>query len=230
MQSGDRRESAQRRQRSWVGCACCSPGGWSEVGGFARSLAVAVAGRCIENARPSGSKGHNGRSRTKQSNPCRSAGRTSISVILKNDAIDRRLAGQSARFIDEVYNRPRLHAALSYLSPQQFERRTGRRSNQRPDRCPGQGPTPASGSPSSGLRASRGSAGVSDKERHIIDVDMLLRVLMAWPRGEPRVCSMVPIPTEADEEAGVRIGEQEHVTGASGGGPDPSATSQPPPR
>jgi len=35
----------------------------------------------------------------------------------------------------------------------------------------------------------------------IIDVEMLLRTLMAWPRGEPRVCSMVPIPTEADEEA-----------------------------
>jgi transposase len=35
----------------------------------------------------------------------------------------------------------------------------------------------------------------------IIDVEMLLRTLMAWPRGEPRVCSMVPIPTEADEDA-----------------------------
>jgi hypothetical protein len=60
-------------------------------------------------------------------------------VIFKNDAIARGRAGQSARFIDEVYNRPRLHAALSYLSPQQFEHRTGRRSNQRPDRCPGRG-------------------------------------------------------------------------------------------
>ena len=30
---------------------------------------------------------------------------------------------------------------------------------------------------------------------------MLLRTLLAWLRGEPRVCSMVPIPSEADEEA-----------------------------
>jgi hypothetical protein len=30
---------------------------------------------------------------------------------------------------------------------------------------------------------------------------MLLRTLMAWLRDEPRVCSMVPIPDEADEEA-----------------------------
>jgi len=33
----------------------------------------------------------------------------------------------------------------------------------------------------------------------IIDVEMLLRTLMARLRGEPRVCSMVPIPSEADE-------------------------------
>jgi transposase len=35
----------------------------------------------------------------------------------------------------------------------------------------------------------------------VIDVEILLRSLMAWLRGEPRVCSMVPIPDEADEEA-----------------------------
>ena len=35
----------------------------------------------------------------------------------------------------------------------------------------------------------------------MIDVEMLLRTLMAWLRGEPRVCSMVAIPSEADEEA-----------------------------
>lgn len=32
-----------------------------------------------------------------------------------------------------------------------------------------------------------------------IDAELLLRTLPAWFRGEPRVCSMVPIPTEADE-------------------------------
>jgi transposase len=30
----------------------------------------------------------------------------------------------------------------------------------------------------------------------IIDVEMLLRTLTAWPRGEPVVCSMVPIASE----------------------------------
>jgi transposase len=34
-----------------------------------------------------------------------------------------------------------------------------------------------------------------------IDADLLLRTLLAWLRGEPRVCSMVPIPDEADEDA-----------------------------
>jgi transposase len=34
-----------------------------------------------------------------------------------------------------------------------------------------------------------------------IDVDLLLRTLLAWLRGEPRVCSMVPIPDEAAEDA-----------------------------
>src|SRR6202022_4089431 len=35
----------------------------------------------------------------------------------------------------------------------------------------------------------------------VIDVEMLLRTLMAWLRDEPRVCPVVPIPREADEEA-----------------------------
>ena len=30
-----------------------------------------------------------------------------------------------------------------------------------------------------------------------IDAELLLRTLLAWLRGEPRVCSMVPIPDEA---------------------------------
>jgi transposase len=34
-----------------------------------------------------------------------------------------------------------------------------------------------------------------------IDVDLLLRTLLAWLRGEPRVCSMVPIPDAGDEDA-----------------------------
>jgi transposase len=34
-----------------------------------------------------------------------------------------------------------------------------------------------------------------------IDAELLLRTLLAWLRGEPRVCAMVPIPTEADEDA-----------------------------
>ena len=34
-----------------------------------------------------------------------------------------------------------------------------------------------------------------------IDAELLLRTLLAWLRGESRVCSMVPIPDEADEDA-----------------------------
>jgi transposase len=33
-----------------------------------------------------------------------------------------------------------------------------------------------------------------------IDAELLLRTLLAWLRGEPHVCSMVPIPDEADED------------------------------
>jgi transposase len=47
----------------------------------------------------------------------------------------------------------------------------------------------------------------------IIDVEMLLRALMAWLRGEPRVCSMVLIPSEADEEARRAYREREDLTG-----------------
>lgn len=34
-----------------------------------------------------------------------------------------------------------------------------------------------------------------------IDVELLLRTLLAWLRGEPRVCTMVPIPDETVEDA-----------------------------
>ena len=47
----------------------------------------------------------------------------------------------------------------------------------------------------------------------IIDVEMLLRTLMAWLRGEPRVCSMVPIPSEGDEEARRAHREREDLSG-----------------
>jgi len=33
-----------------------------------------------------------------------------------------------------------------------------------------------------------------------IDLDLLLRTLLAWLRGEPRVCTMARIPSEADED------------------------------
>jgi len=48
----------------------------------------------------------------------------------------------------------------------------------------------------------------------VIDVEMLLRTLMAWLRGEPRVCSMVPVPSEADEEARRAHREREDLLGA----------------
>jgi transposase len=35
----------------------------------------------------------------------------------------------------------------------------------------------------------------------VIDADLLLRTCLAFLRGEPRVCSMVPVPDEADEDA-----------------------------
>jgi transposase len=48
----------------------------------------------------------------------------------------------------------------------------------------------------------------------VIDVEMLLRTLLAFLRGEPRVCSMVPIPSEADEEARRAHREREDLMGA----------------
>lgn len=33
------------------------------------------------------------------------------------------------------------------------------------------------------------------------DAELLLRSLLAWLRGEPRICSLVPIPDEANEDA-----------------------------
>lgn len=47
----------------------------------------------------------------------------------------------------------------------------------------------------------------------VIDVEMLLRTLLAFLRGEPRVCSMVPVPGEADEEARRAHREREDMIG-----------------
>src|SRR4051794_1302130 len=44
-----------------------------------------------------------------------------------------------------------------------------------------------------------------------IDAELLLRTLLAWLRGEPRVCSMVPIPAEADEDERRRVREREDL-------------------
>lgn len=44
-----------------------------------------------------------------------------------------------------------------------------------------------------------------------IDAELLLRTLLAWFRSEPRVCSMVPIPNEADEDARRRVREREEL-------------------
>jgi transposase len=42
-----------------------------------------------------------------------------------------------------------------------------------------------------------------------LDVEMLMRTLLAWLRGEPGVCSMVPVPSEAEED-GRRPGRERH--------------------
>lgn len=44
-----------------------------------------------------------------------------------------------------------------------------------------------------------------------IDVELLLRTLLAWLRGEPRVCSMVPIPSAADEDARRAVRERKEL-------------------
>ena len=44
-----------------------------------------------------------------------------------------------------------------------------------------------------------------------IDAELLLRTLLAWLRGEPRVCAMVPIPAEEDEDARRATREREEL-------------------
>jgi transposase len=38
-----------------------------------------------------------------------------------------------------------------------------------------------------------------------IDAELLLRTLLAWLRGEPRVCSMAPVPNEAENSYGAQV-------------------------
>lgn len=49
-----------------------------------------------------------------------------------------------------------------------------------------------------------------------IDAELLLRTLLAWFRGEPRVCSMVPIPDEVDEDERRRVREREDLVAERG--------------
>jgi transposase len=44
-----------------------------------------------------------------------------------------------------------------------------------------------------------------------LDVEMLLRTTLAWLRGEPRVCSMVPIPSEAEEDGRRPLRERQEL-------------------
>jgi transposase len=46
-----------------------------------------------------------------------------------------------------------------------------------------------------------------------IDLDMLLRTFLAWLRGEPRVCSMVRIPDETEEDMRRPERERERLVG-----------------
>ena len=49
-----------------------------------------------------------------------------------------------------------------------------------------------------------------------IDVDILLRALLGWLRGEPRHCTMAPIPSEAEEDMREPGRRREALTGAVG--------------
>lgn len=46
-----------------------------------------------------------------------------------------------------------------------------------------------------------------------IDLDMLLRTFLAWLRGEPRVCTMAPIPSVTEEEMRRPSRERERLVG-----------------
>src|ERR1700692_2399793 len=56
-----------------------------------------------------------------------------------------------------------------------------------------------------------GDRGLRRDKSDGIEAELLLRTLLAWLRGEPRVCSMVPIPDEADEDERRRVREREDL-------------------
>src|SRR4029078_7051250 len=57
----------------------------------------------------------------------------------------------------------------------------------------------------------RGYAAMCGAKSDGLDAHMLLPPLLAWLRGEPRVCSMVPVPDEATEDARRPIREREEL-------------------
>jgi hypothetical protein len=121
-------------------------------------------------------------------------------VTAKNDAIARRFADQSARGSSTTST-----ADLVAVPPWAISARNSSSTAPAHGQISGlidvgpRGP-PVSRSTSSSLRASRGSAGASDKDRHHRRRDVASH-FDGLAKGEPRVSSMVPIPTEADEEA-----------------------------
>ena len=50
-------------------------------------------------------------------------------------------------------------------------------------------------------------------ETDALDVEMLMRTLLAWLRGEPGVCSMVPIPGVAEEDGRRPVRERQKLIG-----------------
>jgi transposase len=58
-----------------------------------------------------------------------------------------------------------------------------------------------------------------------IDAELLLRTLLAWLRGEPRVCSMVPVPDEADEDARRCVRERTELSASSQFDPERTSAS-----
>ena len=121
-------------------------------------------------------------------------------MIAKNDAIARRLADQSARgsstrsTTDLVSMPPWAVSARNSSSTAPAHGQISGLIDVRPE-----GPTPVSRSTSSSLRASRGSAGASDKERHHRRRDVASH-FDGLAKGRASSFFDGSDPTEADEE------------------------------